>query len=240
MKKIFYLLALAAALTSCLGKEKEEYPDLKYYRATVTFRPMENGSYYLKQDEQTALVVLNSDLKDYPFEDGKERRAYVEYSVDDDSQTGSRIDGFATTKEVSLIYADTIYTKDPVFAEYDDIEDYGDDPVGLYTTNEFWPSTCIEDGYLSISFAMPVGFGGVTHTVDLLLGTDPDDPYKVRFMHDALNDSRFETQDCLVNFPLKDLPDTNGETVDLTLVWNSLVSGEEESVKIKYCSRKDW
>lgn len=239
MKKILYFIALVAVFTSCLGKENEENPDLKYYRATVTFRPMENGSFYLKQDEQTALVVLNSDMKDYPFKDGKERRAYVEYAVDEDSQTGSRIDGFETTKEVSLIYADTIYTKDPVFAD-DDIKKYGNDPVGLYTTNEIWPTTGIEDGYLSISFAMPVGFGGVTHTVNLLLGIDPDDPYKVRFMHDAHNDSRVDTQDCLVNFPLKDLPDTNGETVDLTLIWDSLVSGKEESVKIKYCSRKDW
>lgn len=240
MKKILYFIALVAVFTSCLGKENEENPDLKYYRATVTFRPMENGSFYLKQDEQTALVVLNSDMKDYPFKDGKERRAYVEYAVDEDSQTGSRIDGFETTKEVSLIYADTIYTKDPVFADDDDIKKYGNDPVGLYTTNEIWPTTGIEDGYLSISFAMPVGFGGVTHTVNLLLGIDPDDPYKVRFMHDAHNDSRVDTQDCLVNFPLKDLPDTNGETVDLTLIWDSLVSGKEESVKIKYCSRKDW
>ena len=54
--------------------------------------------------------------------------------------------------------------------------------------------------------------------------------------HDAKGDVRGVVKDGLVAFRLSDLPDTHGQTVDLTLKWQSF-SGPK-SVKFKYKSRQ--
>ena len=68
-------------------------------------------------------------------------------------------------------------------------------------------------------------------------GTDPSNPFKVVFHHDAGGDHVGETGDALVAFRLKGLPDTEGKDVDLTLEWQSF-SGKK-TAKFKYCTRAD-
>ena len=73
---------------------------------------------------------------------------------------------------------------------------------------------------------------GRTHYLRLVKG---DKPYEVILYHDADGDVHGQVADGVIAFRLNDLPDTEGETVDLTLRWNSF-SGEK-SAQFKYRTR---
>ena len=75
------------------------------YNASVTFRIQEDGSYYLKQDDTTALVVLNSSLSTYPFKDKKEKRALVQYKLYENPENkpaNPAAEEYKYTKDVEL------------------------------------------------------------------------------------------------------------------------------------------
>ena len=76
----------------------------------------------------------------------------------------------------------------------------------------------------------------MTHTVNLLAGVNPANPYEVEFRHNANGDYNYYVGDGLVSFDLSKLPDTEGKTVKLTLKWTSF-SGPK-SVVFDYCTSK--
>lgn len=237
MKRICkaFLVLLAILPVSC--SKNNTNPDIVYF-ATVTFRPLEDGKYYLKQDDSTALIVLNKDLQKYPFEKGVEKRALISYRVE--KQEASAVPNYKYTKAIYIGAMDTIYTKHPVSAAGVDPSVFGNDVLGLYLGRDNFPTTLVEDGYLNVSFEMPMGNFGIIHEINLVTGTNPDDPYLMELRHDAKGDVYVTSSRNLVNFSLKDLPDTKGETVPLTVRWRSMVTGEFETVKFDYCSRTDW
>lgn len=239
MKKALILAVAAMALLSSSCRKEDPRP-FTYYEATVTFKPSSDGSYFLEQDEKTALIVTNDSWKNYPFPDGKEKRAYIRYGMYGDIIPGHKVPGYDETWEVMLIAADTIRTKSPVVYRADEEDVYGNDPVGLYLGNDVFPTTLIEDGYLNVAFEIMVGGVGVTHEINLLTNVDSNDPYTVELRHNAHDSYEMEPAKCLMDFPLKDLPDTEGKTVTLTLKWLSLVTGKYEKTTFDYCSRTDW
>lgn len=241
MKKTarLFVIALAGLLMMSCNKH-ENRPAIVGYDATVTFRPLEDGSYYLKQDDSTALVVLNEGLKKYPFKDGREKRGLVSYILDKDNQANVVVPGYKYAYQVTLTAMDTIYTKNPVRYFEKDENKYGKDPLGLFITRDVFPTTMIEDGYLNVCFSIPVGISGIVHSINLLTGVNPDDPYEVELRHNAQGDVMQTDRAFVTAFPLKDLPDTEGKTVTLTLKWNSIVSGREEKVTFPYRTRTDW
>lgn len=240
MKRFYFIALVAVALlaASCINRQ-DDGPVLTYITSTVTFRPQADGSYFLKESDDVALVVTNEDMQKYPFKDGKEKRAFVQTGVDFENPGTSRVDGFEKTYEVVLTAVDTIFTKPVIAYDKEQETTYGDDPVGVVLDEDGFPTTMIEDGYLCVRFGMP--FGGLsTHSINLVSGVKPEDPYYLEFRHNDNGDDFYELVDSYVNFSLKDLPDTNGETVKLTLCWNSVVSGEHETVEFDYKSRTDW
>ena len=75
------------------------------------------------------------------------------------------------------------------------------------------------------------------HFVNLISTNNPENPYEVEFRHNAYGDTYGHPADGLVAFKLDGiLPDTNGETVKLKLIWNSY-SGEK-SHEFDYCTRQ--
>ena len=69
-----------------------------------------------------------------------------------------------------------------------------------------------------------------------LLNQNPENPYEVEFRHNAFGNTGGPMADGLVAFNLDSLPDTQGKTVKLKLVWHSY-SGEK-STEFDYCTRK--
>lgn len=204
--------------------------------STVTFKTQADGTLFLEVDDTTAIIPVN--YTTYPFKGYPEKRGIVTYLTD--FSTTKSVPGYKRTFDVTLTQMDTVYTKNPVAstgsAEGDDAL-YGKDKIGVYLSG--FPHTTVEDGYLFIYFSF-FASGTIPHDINLVTGQNPDDPYEVELRHNAHSDVQMNQYSGTVNFLLKDLPDTNGETVDLTLKWNSFTSGETESVKFKYCSRTDW
>ena len=113
---------------------------------------------------------------------------------------------------------DSILTKTPKpwLGEEND-EKYGNDPVEIMKN---W-MTVVEDGYITLNFLTRWGAGNVKHEVNLLTGGNPENPYEVEFRHNAFGDVCGREGTGIVAFRLTGLPDTKGETVKLTLKWNS-------------------
>lgn len=235
MKKIVILFAATAILFGLISCNKVEKDMFSCY-SSVTFKTQEDGTLFLEVDDTTAVIPVN--YTTYPFKGYPEKRGVATYLTD--FSTTKSLPGYKRTFDVTLTQMDTVYTKNPVAstgsAEGDDTL-YGKDKLGIYFSG--FPYTTVEDGYLFLSFSLMAG-GSIPHDINLVTGLNPDDPYEIELRHNAHSDAPLYQFDGTVNFSLKDLPDTNGETVDLTLKWTSLVSGEKESFKFKYCSRTDW
>ena len=227
-------IAIAAAVLSvaaCSLDKNSFDPDIMYPSAIVTVKPdADNSSFRMQLDEETVLHAVN--LKKSPF-GTKEVRALVNYR----KPTSDELDNGGIYADISNVYVnwiDSILTKKtvPDLGEDMNFATYGNDPVELFGD---W-ATVVEDGYITLHFQTIWGTGGIQHTVNLITGTDPDDPYKVVFRHNANGDIYGEAGDALVAFSLAELPDTEGQTVDLTIEWNSF-SGTK-TAKFHYKTRE--
>ena len=215
-------VALMAPMQSCDDDDDDiYYPGGVIYNALVTVKPLDGGKqFYMQLDDYTTVQAIN--ITESPYKD-KEVRALANISATDmQSDTYDHL--------VQLNWIDSIRTKDAVPYK---MEGYGDDPVEIVND---W-TTIAEDGYLTLRFRTLWGrHSNIAHEVNLMLSGDETNPYVVTFYHDAHGDAGTEYGDGMVAFKINDLlPDTNGETVELTVKWNSF-SGEKEH-KFKYCSR---
>lgn len=228
MRKITKLFLISTVLSAALifgscSNEKDSFVYVGFANALVTVKPVSENECYLQLDENTTLFPVN--MQGSPYGD-KEVRALINY-YDVDSQHANY------TKNVYVNWIDSIRTKSTVpslGAEND--EKYGNDPVEIV---DDW-MTISEDGYLTLRFRTITSGVGRTHYVNLLTQVDPYDPYVVEFRHDANGDVQGYYADGLVAFRLDQLPDTNGETVKLTLKWKAF--GSEKSTTFNYCTRK--
>ena len=232
-------LGMAAILAvpffqSCLNNDDGYDYSILSPDAIVTVKPVVNDGadyFYLQLNDEEKLWPLdNSSL---PYKE-KEMRAFVNFTETD---MPSDVKGEGYSKAVKINWMDSILTKKPVVLQSGDetldiAETYGDDPVELLK-----PWTVVEDGYITLHFLADWSNSGIKHEVNLLLGLNPDDPYEVRFTHNAHGDFRYVQSDSCVAFRLSDLPDTNGETVKLTVKYTSY-SGEK-SVQFDYRTREE-
>lgn len=211
-------------MTSC-DDDDDDYYYAGYYGnvGLVTVKPVGENDCYLWLDDSTTLYPVN--FNGAPYGD-KEVRALVGFSPVEGS-TGKY------TMNVIVNWMDSIRTKStvPTLGEQND-EKYGKDPIEIVND---WV-TIAEDGYLTLRFRTLSNRTGSVHYVNLLTGVDPNDQYTVELRHDARGDVTGVYTDGMIAFNLKDLPDTNGETVKLTLKWKGYEA--EKSVTFDYCTRR--
>lgn len=222
----FIMLASVTLFQSCLNNESHQYVN-----AIVTVKPLDgNKAFYMQLDDSTTLWPDN--LAKSPFGD-KEVRALVIYEVLDSAK-----DGY--DQSVLLSSIDSVLTKKTVVTMGDKEADnakYGNDPVEI--VNDF--TTVVEDGYLTLRFRVEMGMGNTTHLMNLVTGTNPENPYEVVFHHKIENGDMASGMyppmygDGIVAFRLNSLPDTKGEKVKLTVKWNSFQG--EKSHDFTYCTR---
>lgn len=215
-------LLLASTIQSCLDDDKNTILSTRYPNALVTVKTSSDNDLYLQLDDTTTLLPTN--LTTSPFGE-KEVRALLHFTETDEDSKGY-------SKAVYVNWIDSILTKPAVpaltTAENDSI--YGTDPLEIVND---WV-TIAEDGYLTLRFSTLWG-GQKTHFINLLTGVNPDDPYEVELRHNANGDTANRKGDALVAFSLTDLPDTEGQTVKLTINWQSF-SGKK-SAEFNFCSR---
>lgn len=230
-----WILPLAAVLPymsitqSCMKDSQVDY-ELLMPNAIVTVKPAEGTpSFFLQLDDQTTLEPVN--MQSSPFGED-EVRALVNYT--ETSEPSELYD-----KAVYINWIEKVLTKELVEDKGEENDNtYGNDPIELADS---WVNIA-EDGYLTLQFLTRFGNTGIAHEVNLINAGTEEDPYIVEFRHNAHGDYGTGYGSGIAAFRLDGLesglglPDTQGETVDLTLKYMSF-SGEK-SVTFKYCTRK--
>lgn len=207
-------------LPSCL-KDNDDL-SLRYPNAIVTVKESANETLFFQLDDQTTLLPVN--LKFHPY-DGKEVRALINYQETEEASGDF-------DKAVHVNWIDSILTK-PMAPNLGDQNDkvYGTDPVEIVAD---WV-TIAEDDYLTLRFRTIWSNIGAKHFVNLISTNNPENPYEVEFRHNANGDVNGRVGDGLVAFKLDDLPDTEGETVKLKLIYKSF--NTTKSVEFDYKTR---
>lgn len=225
-KRIGLFMAAALSALSIVSCSKDEGPDYSkmYLNWIVTCKNTDDGKTYLQLDDKTTGYVKNIDKQLFK---GRQVRALANLT-----DFGKGPDGYDRTVEINRI--DSIRTKSPVpTAGAENDEKYGTAPVEILKS---W-ATLIEDDYLNLCFETFWGYPSKVHYINLLTGTDPEDPYVLELRHDSNGDTEsYDRAVSIVAFDLRELPDTQGKTVKLTLNYQSY-SGKK-SIQFDYCSGK--
>ena len=201
------IVSAAFSFQACNINDDNGSYDLLFPNALVTVKP-DGNSFYIQLDDST--IIRPTNVEKFTFTE--ETRAFANFAFPE-KPWGNEL-------EIEAYWINPTLTKQPVMTEGSqdsDREKYGEDPVELV---KLW--TVCEDGYLSLQFRTGWSrYGEIKHTVNLITGVDPEDPYTVDFRHDDCGDSQEVLADGYVSFRLNTLPDTKGETVKLKVRYMS-------------------
>lgn len=81
--------------------------------------------------------------------------------------------------------------------------------------------TAVDDGYLTLQYSAWFGEHPVKHDFHVVAGLDADNPYCLELRHDAHSDKHDNKAEGIISFDINTLPDTQGETVKLTLKYTT-------------------
>lgn len=206
-------------LPSCISDD--DSPELLRPTALVTVCPNADGSFIMQLDNATQLVPTN--LKTSPF-GTKEVRALVNYIETNVSPQDKKV------RNVEVNWLDSIRTKLPVetLGKQDEIK-YGNDPVEIV---QDWV-TVAEDGYLTLRIRTLWGSPHATHILNLVTGTNPEDPYELELRHDAKGDKNGRWGDALIAFNLNKLPRGDAGIAKIKLKWKSFTGDKSAKFEIK-------
>lgn len=210
---IFALGALLAASTlqSC---DSDDPGFEAASTALVTVHPTTDNGFTMQLDDKTTLYPTN--MKTSPF-GNKEVRALVNYRAE--AMTNGN------TANVHIYWLDSIRTKLPVAtAGANDDKLYGNDPIEIVKD---WV-TVAEDGYLTLRIRTRWGAAHTTHYINLLTGTNPENPYELELRHNACGDVNGHVGDALIAFNLNNLPKNGDGKVNIKLKWTSF-SGKKSA-----------
>lgn len=216
---LFALAAPLVSLCSCSNDDNEKY----LYRPTalVTVCPKPDNSFFMQLDDSTTLHPTN--ITRSPFGD-KEVRALVNYSKF--AHTDST---YIKQNCVFINWIDSIRTKMPV-------EDKGDENDKLYGNDAIeivkdWV-TVAEDGYLTMRIRTRWG-NATTHSINLLTGSNPNDPYELELRHNAYGDTYGKLGDALIAFNLNNLSHKPNAKVNIKLTWKSFQGKKTAEFKLQ-------
>ncbi|MGI6232650.1 MAG: NigD-like protein [Prevotella sp.] len=219
---MFFVLT-ATGLQSC----DDDDDDKDWYNGTaalVTIKTDANGAAFIQLDDSTTLTPVN--MKEVPYGKKEMRVLTLLRPADDDENV-------ANSEEPQRVYVDRIDTllnkRMATNMGDENSATYGNDPVEIIRD---W-KTVAEDGYLTLVFATDFGHGG-PHRVNLVATPEGDNQYVVTFYHDASADTiPYYRGQGIVAFKLDQLPSASGETVTLTLKWNSYSGEKSHDFKLK-------
>lgn len=206
-------------LPSCTSDD--DSPELLRPTALVTVCPNSDGCFIMQLDNATQLVPTN--LKTSPF-GTKEVRALVNYTETNVSPQDKKV------RNVEVNWLDSIRTKLPVetLGKQDEIK-YGNDPIEIV---QDWV-TVAEDGYLTLRIRTLWGSPHATHILNLVTGTNPEDPYELELRHDAKGDKNGRWGDALIAFNLNKLPRGDAGIAKIKLKWKSFTGDKSAKFEIK-------
>lgn len=217
------LLATITLLSAC-SSDYEAIPAPYYPEATtpcavVTVKHAADSTVYLQLDDSTTLYPQNLENRIFG---GKEVRAFVYYNE-------TKPNNSPYTYSVIVQHIDSILTKQTVETlgtRNDSV--YGNDDIEIQSG---FPTVC-EDNYLTLFVTARWGRTDKKHLINLVRGTNPDDPYELELRHNAYGDTNGQQASSTVAFSLKALPKTGGKTVKLKVKYSS--AGTRRTVEFDY------
>ena len=231
---IFAMMALTTvALTfqSCLDDDDNYIsidPDTNY--GVVTLKPTAIGDneWYIQLSDSD--IVTCSNIKEFPYDNKKEYRAYIYFKFDSDPSLAAMINSITVTR------IDTILTKQ-LAPNLESVEAnnkaYGNDPVEIVKSQL---ETLAEDGYMNIRFRTN-WTPGSQHRVNLVRVADEDGLATFQFHHDANGIISGTPGDGMVSFYLDLEKDIDRTPRDIKIKWKSF-SGDK-SQTFKYIPRNE-
>lgn len=206
------LLTTIFALHSCSTDDDGEA--INRPTALVTVRPVMEGSDAFVMQLNDSVILQPTNLKTSPFGQ-KEVRALVNYTTEK---------GNKNSRNVYVNWIDSIRTKQPVQSQgtIADAQKYGNDPIDIVRD---WV-TVAEDGYLTLRIRTAWGSANVKHNINLLTGTNPNNPYEVELRHDAKGDVGGKVGDALIAFNLNNMPHEGKQKIRFTLKWKSYMGNK--------------
>lgn len=206
-------------LPSCINDDNSS--ELSAPTALVTVCPDADGGFVMQLDDETQLVPVN--LKTSPF-GSKEVRALVNYTETNVSTQDKNV------RSVKVNWIDSICTKLPVETLGDRDEDrFGNDPIEIV---QDWV-TVAEDGYLTLRVRTLWGSPKAIHIINLVTGTNPEDPFELELRHDAKGDTDGDFGDALIAFNLNKLQKADSGDAEIKLKWKSFTGEKSARFKIK-------
>lgn len=220
-KRLLYSIVSVFLLWSC---SKADFPNADYapgnadvadfaeYSAIVTVKQNSAGSVFFQLDDDTRLFPTNYSQ---PY-NGMQRimcglREYRQNRCD-------------------ILWMDFLEKGELVEAADWNGESDGADILSDWMTS-------VEDGFLTVHYSAWWGEGDVEHTLRLVSGKNPDNPYELWFCHDSNGDTSSGKGDALVYFDIDSLPSTGGDYVILTLKWQNC-AGELATKNFRFRSRQ--
>jgi len=193
------VLSSSLLFSSCLDDDGYSLGD--YWLGVATIESLDSSEHFFRLDDGTSLWPAAGSYVGHNLNDGQ--RTWLNYTILSDS-----LNGFSHFVKVNGV--DPILTKkmaEDLGEKNDSV--YGTDPVKI---RDLW----IGDGYLNVMFMFNYG-GSERHLVNLLPIGDEKNAYQVEFRHNAYKDPPQAAVPGIVCFDLSGLPDTEGETVKLTV-----------------------
>lgn len=220
MKKKFSIILMALASIAFVSCDLNDDDNCVSYLPTalVTVKPTAD-SFILQLDDSTRLQPSNVTKSPYGE---KVVRALVNYEIEEKK---------ADMQRVRINWIDSIRTKMTVPSIADkNNETYGNDPLEIV---QDWV-TVAEDGYLTLRIRTKWGYSHKQHYINLLTGTNPENPYELELRHDAKGDTPAAMGDALIAFNLRDvLKNADKEKVKLTIRWKSFSGDKKAEFEMK-------
>lgn len=221
------IIGAALSLSSCWN-DNDDYIDVRP-TGLVTVYPQADGGFNMQLDDRTILYPTN--LKTSPYKD-KVVRALVNFT-DDSQRQHDDIGGSEDIikRYVKVNWMDSIRTKTPVLTSgQDDDLVYGDDPIDIIRD---WV-TVAEDGFITLRVRTTWGPYHKPHRLNLVSGTNPEDPFEFVLRHDAQGDVGMELGDALIAFNLNELVNApSSDEVTIKLNWKSFNGPKQLEFKLR-------
>ncbi len=217
MRQIYVTLLIVTVgilFYTCSSDDDPIIPEMAF--ATV----IPNGAdrYYLLEDNGTTYVPTQGTAIYPEYNENEKQWVQAFFNIVSDSVIGYDY-------SIQMIDLYKILTK-PVAENKGSEENdrfYGNDPVRINNPKkDIWYG----GGYLNIVYGTNYG-GKEKHFVNLV---KTKDPYIFEFRQNAYDDPSKYGADAIVAFDLNSFPNTEGETVDLTLVFNTFTGTEEYKI----------
>lgn len=199
MKRFFHIALAGLVLAGCAKEMSTGEPwnsnEGSPYSAIVTVKQGADGVIFLQLDEDTRLTPVNYGR---PYS-GMERII---------CELANWGDGVCRIHWMDFLEKGSTVSGSP-----------DADSEGLDVLND-WMTT-VEDGFLTLHYSTWWGDGSVRHSLSVVTGSNPENPYELWLHHSRNGDAALEKGDALIYFDINSLPSTEGEYVTLTLKWQN-------------------